>query len=79
MIMEAHGIVKIWRFRDDFLVLASKRLKTHAYGRRMINRAGYFITQCEKVSYDKIEYLDCEVWVENGTIQSKPFVKPTNL
>ena len=79
VIMEAYGIMNIWRFRDDILVLASERFKTHAYGRGMINRAGYFITQCEKVSYDKIKYLDCEVWVENGTIQSKPFVKPTNL
>ena len=60
VIMEAYGIVKIWRFRDDILVLASERLKTHAHGRGMINRASYFITKCEKVSYDKIKYLYCE-------------------
>ena len=78
-IMETYGIVKIWRFRDDILVLASERLKTHTYGRGMINKAGYFITKCEKVSHEKIEYLDCEVWIENGTIQSRPFIKPTNL
>ena len=77
--MEAKGIVKIWMFRDDILVLASERLKTHAYGRGMINRASFFITICEKVSQDKIEYLGCEVWIENGTIQSKPLIKPTNL
>ena len=78
VIMEAYGIVKIWMLRDDILVLAWERLKTHAYGRGMINRAGFFITICEKLSHEKIEYLDCEVCVENGTIQSKPFIKPTN-
>ena len=28
---------------------------------------------------DKIEYLDCEVWIENGTIQARSFIKPSNL
>ena len=59
--MDAPGIVKIWRFHDDVLVLASERLKSHAYGRVMINQAGYFITKCEKMSHDKIENLYCEV------------------
>ena len=45
----------------------------------MINQAGHFIAKCEKNSHDNIEYLDCEVWFENGTIQSRPFQKPTNL
>ena len=57
--MKMYGIAKIWSFRDDILVLASERLKTHTYGRGMINRAGYFVTKCEKVSHDKIENLDC--------------------
>ena len=53
-IMEMCGIVKIWRFREDVLVLASERLKSHTYERGMINRAGCFITKCVKISDDKI-------------------------
>ena len=73
VIMEMCGIVKIWRFRDDVLVLASERLKSHTFGQGMIDRAGYFITKCKKISHDKIEYLDCEAWIENGTTQSRLF------
>ena len=77
--MDAYGIVKICRFRDDVLVLASERLKSHDYGRGMINRTFYFTTKCEKISHDQIEYLDCEVWIENGTIPSGPLKEPTSL
>ena len=48
VILESYGIVKIGRFRDDVLVLASERLKSETYGRGMINRAGYFITKKRK-------------------------------
>ena len=73
VIKEMCGIVKIWRFRDEVLVLASERLKSHTNGRSMINRAGYFTTKCKKIRNDKIEYLHCEVSIGNGTIQSRPF------
>ena len=73
VIQEMCGIVKIWRFRDEVLVLASERLKSHTDGRSMINREGYFTTKCKKIRNDKIEYLHCEVSIGNGTIQSRPF------
>ena len=80
VIMGAYGIVKIWRSRDDVLLLASERLKSLAYGPGVINRAGHFIAKCEKISHDTFEYLDCEVWIEK-TAPSNPglFIKPTNL
>ena len=53
VIMEIHGMVRIWRFQDDVLVLASERLKSHTSGRGMIKRAGYFNTKCEKIRHDK--------------------------
>ena len=67
--------MKICRFRDDVLVLASERVQSHAYGRGMIVRTGYFITNYDKINCDKLEYLNCVVWIENGTIQSRHFEK----
>ena len=46
VVMDAYGIVKIWRFRDDILVLASERFTSNANGRGLIQRASYFITKC---------------------------------
>ena len=46
VVMDAYGIVKIWSFRDDILVLASERFTSNANGRGLIQRASYFITKC---------------------------------
>ena len=62
-----------------FWCLHPNACRSHAYGRAMTNRAGYFTTKCDKINCDKLEYLNCEVWIENGTIQSRPLIKRTNL
>ena len=45
----------------------------------MVDRTKYFITKWVNVSINRMEYLDREAWIESATIQSKSFVKPTNL
>ena len=77
--MDAYGIVKICRFRDDVLVLASERLKSHAYGRGMINRTFYFITNARKSVMTKLSTLIAKCGLKTAPSHPGLFIKSTNL
>ena len=75
VILESYGIVKIWRFRDDVLVLASERLKSQNLRAKhdQPEQVTSLPKKTRKAVMTKLSTLIVEVWIENGTIQTRPF------
>lgn len=78
-VMQEHGIKAYWRFRDDVLLIATEPSLTMQYVRHLMHLAGYFRVVCERVSRERIIFLDVEVWREGSNFHCAPAWKTSSL
>jgi len=78
-IMEMHGIVKYWRYRDDGFVIASDRSMTYHYFKGMRERAKYFKVVIEGTNRKALKFLEVMVRKVNKQYICTPCFKETTL
>ena len=79
-VMEAHGILKYARFRDDITILTAKPFESGEVSsyiqsmKRLALKTGWVLKLEEHGS--SVPFLDASVSIEKGRISTQPYIKP---
>ena len=76
-----HSIEGYWRFKDDILILGSRRQHAKEFFWKMRELAAFFKVQCEAWNADEIQFLEVIVRknVDKGCFETMPKQRDSNI